>query len=83
MISSGPKRLLSGAPDKEVIAASTSVHRHIHFSKGAEDSCRNIFAQVVHMIKKVAVNLSKVAERWAMKKPVRRIDQQLLVASGR
>ena len=35
------------------------------------------------MIKKVAVNLSKVAERWAMKKPVRRIDQQLIVAPGR
>ena len=53
------------------------------FSKGAEDSCREIFASVVHMIKKVAVNLSKVAERWAMKKPVRRIDQQLIVVSGR
>ena len=83
MISSGPKRLLSGAPDKEIIAASTSVHRHVHFSKGAEDSCRNIFAQVVHMIKKVAVKVSKVAGRWAMKKPVRRIDQQLIVVSGR
>ena len=72
-----------GRLNKEIIAASTSVHRHIHFSKGAEDSCRNIFAQVVHMIKKVAVNMSKVAERWAMKKPVRRIDQQLIVVSGR
>ena len=29
------------------------------------------------------MNLSKVAERWAMKKPVRRIDQQLIVVSGR
>ena len=83
MISSSSKRLLSGAPDKEIIAASTSVHRQVHFSKGAEDSCREIFASVVHMIKKVAVNLSKVAERWAMKKPVRRIDQQLIVVSGR
>ena len=32
---------------------------------------------------KVTVNLSKVAERFAMKKPARPIDQQLIVVSGR